>query len=95
MGLAYGAAGLGQMYATSQATDDYYTRMASGCAAGLTLGLANRSAVSACGACISLGMVSAALKYFDLHHDLVGESPQLRQMMRPVLTADVPPNRTA
>ena len=50
----------------------------------------DKSIPSACGACISLGMLSAAAKYFDDHADLIKQNETIRETLKPVLMTDVP-----
>ncbi len=51
----------------------------------------DKSVVSACGACVSLGLASAALKFLDEHKDVVHENEQIKEMLKPILLSDVPP----
>lgn len=100
MGLSYAVAGVGTMVLTD-GEDDLRTRMISGCAAGLSLGIASiqkdfssishalwvdKSFGAACGGCLGLSLFSGALKFIDDNRrDFLTKDPQISQAFEPVL----------
>jgi pyocin large subunit-like protein len=56
----------------------------------MSLNLLDKSLASACGACISLAAVSAAMKFVDDNKQTLGKpDPKIRESLKPVLITDV------